>query len=75
MRSVERTRDTEEHPCSSQTTAVLIPILEHFEHRAHLLTTVDRFVLNGSKLILRRPVYLDDTMARVGCIGGNDVET
>ena len=69
-----RTDDAKEDLGPAKSAGGLVPIFEHLEHRGHLPTAIQRFILDDHKLILRRAVDFDDPMQRIGRVGRDDVE-
>lgn len=69
-----RTEEAEEDPGPSEPTRGFIPILEHLEHGIHLPTGIYGPVVDNDELVLRRTVYLDDAVERLGRVGRDDVE-
>jgi hypothetical protein len=69
-----RTHDPKEHPRLANATGGFVPIVEHLQHRTHLLATVLGLVLDNKQLVLGRAVDLDYTVTRVGCVRGNNIE-
>lgn len=71
---LERTSDTEEHPRLAQPARRLVPVIQHLQHRTHLLPTVLRLIFDDSKLVLDGAVDFDDAVSRVRSVGSDDVE-
>ena len=69
-----RTKKTEEDSGPAEPTRGFVPVLEHLEHGCHLSAGIDCLVLDDDEFILRRAVYLDNAVERVGRIGRDDVE-
>ena len=70
-----RTGDPKEHSRLAEPTARLVPVLEHLQHRRHLLPAVQRLILDHVQLLaVRRPVYLDDLVSRVRRVRRDNVE-
>lgn len=71
---VQRTCNTEYYACLSKPARSLVAILQHLEHVAHLLATIVGVVFDNDNFSLRGAVNLDNPMARVRGIRGDDIE-
>lgn len=71
---VQRTCNTEYYACLSKPARSLVTILQHLEHVAHLLAAIVGVVFDNDNFSVRGAVNLDNAVARVRGIRGNDIE-